>query len=159
MLNGAVYGRQANSIVIYQAHFARLLAFPKPIRDQVIIELPCEIGLRTGEICMLLIENIDLEKGDMVVRDSKNYRLYPLALTFTLAKHIEQLVAYRVEGWLIRQEPRSGKVSDNLMKPQSIRVYWLRWARRAGIANWKEYTPRLGDITLLRHGLTLRRVT
>jgi integrase len=132
------------SITLYRSNFLKLKKFPKPARDQLIIELPCDLGLRTGEIATLRIENIDLENGSILILDSKRYKPYPIPLSYNIAQLIEEVKSGRSEGWLIRQFPRSGKLSDKPITVEAIWHVWKKWAKRAGLPNWRQYTPRLG---------------
>jgi len=45
----------AGKIVVYRGYFVRLLSVPKPLRDQLLIELPCLQALRTGEVSSLKV--------------------------------------------------------------------------------------------------------
>jgi integrase len=138
------FGVNKPVIVIHRSHILRLKKFPKPTRDQLCIELATDMGLRSGEISTLRIENIDLEKGKIYIIDSKKKTLYPLALTYEVAQHIDEVKAGREEGWLILQGKRNAWRRGKPMTTIALCYIWRKWAKRAGIPNWRKYNPRLG---------------
>lgn len=77
-------------IIVYRDRFERLLAYPKPLRDQLILELPTLQAFRSGEVAHLRVEDVDLENGDIEVLDSKKYRYFTMPLNRTVAMHLSQ---------------------------------------------------------------------
>ena len=134
------------SLTLYGAHFLRLKKIAKPTRDQLIILLPTDMGLRSGEVASLRIEHIDLDSGNVMVRDSKQYKLFPIPLTYEVAKHIQNLLNEdkRDEGWLILQHERVAWRRGKAITTIGLCYNWHKWARKADIPNWKQYTPTLG---------------
>jgi hypothetical protein len=59
-----------------------------------------KIGLRTGEIATLKIENIDFEDRTFQVLDSKKLTLFPLPLDVLTLQLIQDLVGKRREGYV-----------------------------------------------------------
>lgn len=113
-------------------------------RDYLLIRLPMKIGLRTGEICTLRIENIDFESRTFQVLDSKRKKLYPLPLDPVTLELIKLLVGKRLEGYVFRQQ-KSWK-HKYAGKPLRTATVWIRIrtiAKEAGVDN---FTPRI-----LRH--------
>lgn len=143
------YPSSAKPIIIHRRDVEKLLAYPKKPRNQLIHELAAYMGFRTGEIVAQRIEWIDYESGRCYVRDSKKHRLYPIPLNYQVAKLAAKVAADRTEGLLIRRYEGMGRGESRLDKPLSTKEIWClvrRHARKAGIPNWQEYTPRL-----LRH--------
>jgi integrase len=138
------FGRNEPVIVIYRSHILRLKEFPKPARDQLIIELATDMGLRSGEISTLRIENIDLERGRLLIVDSKRKQPYPVPLTYDIAKHIEEVKAGREEGLLILQDERNAWRRGKPVTTIGLCYVWKKWARKAKLPNWRDYNPRLG---------------
>jgi len=138
-------------IVIYRRHFEKLLAFPKPLRDQLLIELPLLEGLRTGEISSLHVEYVDFENGDLTVLDSKKKQLLMIPLDTVVAEHLAEYMRIErlSEGILIRALPGAPHVGHKLgaktlgigLCENSIVRTWKKWCLRCGIPI---LTPRLG---------------
>lgn len=140
------YGLVDGSITVSREDFTKLKNFPKPARDQLIILLSTDMGFRSGEVATVRIENIDLDKGNVLVLDSKKYRLYPIPMTYQVARTIEQVLAgdKRDEGYIIQQHDRCAWRRGKPVTTIGLCDIWKRWARRAGIRSWQQYTPTLG---------------
>ncbi|MGB8781041.1 MAG: site-specific integrase [Candidatus Bathyarchaeia archaeon] len=113
-------------------------------RDYLLIRLPMKIGLRTGEICTLRIENIDFESRTFQVLDSKRKKLYPLPLDPVTLELIRALAGKRSEGYVFRQQ-RSWKYirSENPLRTATV---WIRARTIAKDAGVDDFNPRI-----LRH--------
>jgi len=122
-------------IVVYRAYFQRLLKTSMPLRDRLVIELPCLEGLRSGEISTLRAEWIDLENGDIRILDSKKQTMFTLPLDPTVAKHVIQLGIH--EGFLIRGRKRTGKG----LSVTHVERLWKDYCVDAGIP---PMSPRMG---------------
>jgi integrase len=113
-------------------------------RDYLLIRLPMKIGLRTGEICTLRIENINFEKRTFQVLDSKRKVFYPLPLDPVTLDLIQQLVGDRSEGYVFRQTKTwKTKRVDRPLKPNTVWIRVRLIAEEAGVNN---FSPRV-----LRH--------
>jgi integrase len=113
-------------------------------RDFLLVRLPMQIGLRTGEIATLCIENIDFETRTFQVLDSKKKVLYPLPLDVLTLQLIRDLCGFRTHGYVFRQS-RSWKYSRG-DKPLTDATIWTvihNIAREAGVPG---FNPRM-----LRH--------
>ena len=113
-------------------------------RDYLLIRLPMKIGLRTGEICTLRIENIDFESRVFQVLDSKRKKLYPLPLDPVTLELIRLLIGKRLEGYVFRQ--RKTWTNKRADKPLHDCAVWVRVktiAKEVGVDN---FNPRI-----LRH--------
>lgn len=140
------YGLADGSITICRADFLKLKSFPKPPRDQLVITLSTDMGFRSGEVASLRIENIDIENGKVLVFDSKKYKFYPIPLPYQVARTYEELLAQegRREGWVIQQHERCAWRRGKPITTIGLCDIWKRWAKRAQIPNWKQFTPTLG---------------
>jgi hypothetical protein len=106
-----------------------------------------KIGLRTGEICSLRVENIDFEDKTFHVLDSKRRRLYPLPLDVLTLQLIQDLVGSRQEGYVFTREVYSRSWS-HVKKDMPLHVATIeKVVEKIGLAAGVEgLTPRL-----LRH--------
>jgi len=122
-------------IIVYRAYFMRLLAQPKPLRDQLTIELPTLMGFRTGEVCTAKKEHVDFEKGDMQVLDSKKRRLYVVPLHPQVAKHLDKHIKrLGNEGFLFFRSRASGpKGKEPHLSESQIQRIWRKWCEVADI--------------------------
>jgi len=113
-------------------------------RNFLLIRLPMQIGLRTGEIATLCIENINFETRTFQVLDSKKKVLYPLPLDVLTLQLIRDLCGFRTHGYVFRQS-RSWKYTHG-DKPLTDATIWTvihSIARDAGVP---DFNPRM-----LRH--------
>ena len=130
-------------IVIYRSHFARLLAWPKPLRDQLILELPTLQAFRSGEVSSFKAEYVDLERWDLQVLDSKKHKLSMVPLDPVVAEHLAEYILREglTEGILLRALP---KASRKTHKPGSktkgiglsithIDRIWAKWCSASGV--------------------------
>jgi integrase len=62
-----------------------------------------KIGLRTGEICILRIEDIDFDDGSFKVLDSKSKHRCHLPLDILTLQLLQELVRTRIEGYVFTQ--------------------------------------------------------
>jgi site-specific recombinase XerD len=106
-----------------------------------------KIGLRTGEICSLRIENINFKNKTFFVLDSKRKRLYPLPLDVLTLQLIRDLIGSRNEGFVFTRELRSRSWSHvKTDKPLHVATVEKRLEKIGLQAGVKSFTPRL-----LRH--------
>jgi integrase len=113
-------------------------------RDYLLIRLPMKIGLRTGEICTLRIENIDFERRIFQVLDSKRKQFYPLPLDPVTLDLIQRLVGNRLKGYVFRQwKTWFQKRADRPLDTNSV---WIRVRLIAAAAGVDNFSPRI-----LRH--------
>jgi len=139
-------------LVIHRAYFERLLKFPKPLRDQLVIELPVLEAFRTGEVSSLTFENVDLGRGDLRVLDSKKNKLFTIPLDPTLARHLVEYIEEKVglrEGLVIRplsSAPHTGRKlgSKTLGVGLSIKHIEHIWEKCCLAADVPVMSPRMG---------------
>jgi len=124
-------------IVVYRAYFLKLLNYPKPLRDQLAIELPTLMGLRTGEVCTLRVEYFDFEHGDLQVLDSKKNRLSIIPLDSQAGNHSETYIIKRglkKGDYLFTRSRASGpKGRKPHLSESQIQRIWKKWCEAAGI--------------------------
>jgi len=137
-------------IIVYRGYFVRLLSIAKPLRDQLIIELPTLQAFRTGEVSSFRVEYIDFERGDLQVLDSKKYKLFTIPLDGTVAQHLAQYIHAKglTEGFVIQSETKAGRKRKLGSKTKgvglsltAIQRVWDKWCVAAGIP---VMSPRMG---------------
>lgn len=157
-------GKEEGKLIIHRGYFAKLLAAPKSLRDQLVFELPILNGLRAGEVSTLCSERIDFERGDLMVLDSKKKVLMPVPLDPTVAKHLDEYIQEtgRREGYLIQGRKHTGKgltviQVERLWKDHcealDIPVMPPRYGRAYFAAKWHfvEHKSIYGLMAVLRH--------
>ena len=144
------YNWQSDAIIIRRADVLRVHDYARQhccLRDYLLIRLPMKIGLRTGEICSLRIENINFDDKTFHVLDSKRKHLYPLPLDVLTLQLIKDLIGSRQEGFVFTREVYSRSWShakaDKPLHPATVEKRLQKIAEQAGV---KGFTPRL-----LRH--------
>jgi integrase len=106
-----------------------------------------KVGLRTGEICSLRVENINFEDKTFYVVDSKRKKLYPLPLDVLTLQLIQDLIGPRREGYVFTREVYSRSWSHaKTGKPLCVATVEARLKKIAEATGVKGFTPRL-----LRH--------
>jgi len=147
---GQKYTWQADAIIIRRADILKVHDYARQnccLRDYLLIRLPMKIGLRTGEICSLKIENINFQDKTFHVLDSKRKRLYPLPLDALTLQLIQDLIGPRQEGYVFTREVYSRswshKKAEKPLHVTTVLVTVKRIALKVGVEG---FTPRL-----LRH--------
>jgi len=161
-------------IVVYRGYFVRLLSQPKPLRDQLLIELPTLQAFRTGEIGTVDTAHIDVEHGDIQILDSKKHRLFTLPLDATVADHLDKYIHSRniVSGPIFKPEKRTRPRKPNSktkgvgLSLSYIQRVWRKWcdicsipymsprygrAYFACVWHYVEHKSMFGLMTILRH--------
>lgn len=110
------------------------------LRDFLLVHLPYESGLRTGEITTLEPKHIDFEQGTFYVFDSKQKTLcsYPIPLDLVTLRLLEDLLAGRREGYVFTRA-RSWKYA-RANKPLTIQEVWRvihELGLKAGVERFK----------------------
>lgn len=142
-----MYLQRSKPITLRRADIERLLAYPKPPRDQLIHCLAANMGLRTGEVATARIEYIDYDKGTLFVLDSKKYTPSPVPIDFETANLMQKVSGNRESGLLIqRHQCYHGKTREDPLTIENLWHLVRRYACKTKIANWQEYNLRL-----LRH--------
>lgn len=131
--------KEESKLIVHRGYIAKLLGYPKSLRDQLILELPCLAAFRTGEISSFLREYIDFENGDLKVLDSKSLQICTVPLDPTLAKHLDEYIqeTNRHSGAMIQGRKRTGRG----LEPSQLEVIWAKYCR---IVDIPVLTPRHG---------------
>ncbi|MEM3617925.1 MAG: site-specific integrase [Candidatus Bathyarchaeia archaeon] len=139
-----------DAIVIRRADVMRVHDYARQnccLRDYLLIRLPMKIGLRTGEIVSLRVENIDFNSRSFHVLDSKQKKLYPLPLDPITLELIKQLINGKTEGYVftrtVYSRSWSHKKADKPLHVTTVETVVKKTAEKAGV---KRFTPRV-----LRH--------
>ena len=125
----------------------KLLEFPKPPTDDLVIRLPLKTGLSPGEIADLQVSDVCYEYNLLFVWRSKVSRDHPVKADSETMFKIYQYVDKRQSGSLLQLK------GSSRMKVQTIRRKVKRWARDAGLPRWNRVTPYT-----LRHTFCIRWV-
>jgi integrase len=113
-------------------------------RDFLLIRLPMKIGLRTSEIRMLRIEDINFRDRSFQVLDSKKYTFFPLPLDMLTLQLIQDLVGTRTKGYVFTHQGSWTYVKAE--EPLSRVQIWTVIHEIAEKAGVKGFNPRI-----LRH--------
>lgn len=94
-------------------------------RDEVMIRLMCDLGLRVGEVVSLTIESINIERGVMTFYREKVSKSQIHRLTNGLLKAMTAYIATLqgmgiTSGALIRASVKGGKLTERAMSRQTI---------------------------------------
>ena len=120
----------------------KLLAYPKPVHDQLMIELPCLNGFRNREVTTWRAEDIDFQHGDTLVLDAKKHKTFKIPLNSMIAAHAEKLLDGRREGYVIVST--SNRNPGKPLGPMAVWHVWRKWAVKAGLFNWRAFSPIVG---------------
>ena len=123
--SGKMHHDWPGSLVIRRGDIERIHDYAREkcsLRDFLLVRLPMKLGLRTGEIATLCIENIDFETRTIKVLDSKKKVLFPLFLDMLTLQLIKDLCAFRTHGYVFRQSRSWKYVKGD--KPLSVQEIW-----------------------------------
>jgi integrase len=141
---------------VYRERFERLMALPKSLRDQLIIELPTLQAFRAGEVSSFRAEWVDFDKDILLVLDSNKQQLVPIPLHPIVAKHITQYIreTQMPKGILLQSRRKSGhkvgsKTRGEGLSESHIQRIWQGHCKRIGIP---PMSPRWGRAFLLLNG-------
>jgi len=145
----SIWRQNEDTIILVKKDFQRLINYSntyEPLRNQLIIDFPTQMGMRPLEITHLRWEYTNIDSGRVTIKNSKSKRLYPIPLSYDVAEKMERY-AKQKQGYVIGR--LLGSAYSNQMRGQPIsREYlwrvWRRIARRAKLGNWRSFTPRLG---------------
>lgn len=137
-----IHFKQSKTFIIYREDTLRLLAYPKPIHDQLCLELPCLMGFRAKEVCTWRAEYIDFEHGNTLVMDAKKKQLFLVPLNFQVANHAKKILNGRKEGYVLRS--RSTRNKGEQISPFAVWHVWRKWSIKANLLNYEEFSPVVG---------------
>jgi len=135
---------QGPTFVLYRRQMIRLLAWPKPAFDQLMLELPCLMGFREEELRTWRAEYIRWQEGETQVLDARRHTLETVPLNTLAARHAETVLHGRGGGLVLR---RRRHTSLDPGRPISRTAFWFTWAKwtvKAGLPNASEISPLVG---------------
>lgn len=86
-------GQKKLPTVFSQQELRRLFKAPKYLKHRVMFSLIYSAGLRVSEVCKLKINDIDFDRMQIHIRESKNNRSRYVVLSHQISKGIRQYVA------------------------------------------------------------------
>lgn len=139
------FPKTQRSFLIYRREIYRLLNAEKNARDQLMFELPCLMGFRSGEIGRWRIEHIDFQNGETLVFDSKKKTLLPMPLNVHVANLAMKVAGSRREGYVLKNRSRAHR---GWTKPITQNAVWLVWQKYAHALDLfpkpSDYSPIVG---------------
>ena len=156
----------AEAIVIRRVDIQRVHDYARihcDLRDYLLIRLPMKIGLRTGEIATLSIEDIDFDSRSFQVLDSKQRKFYPLPLDMLTLQLIQDLIGELSQGLVFTHKTHTRTKKDQPLSTVALWKTVRNIGREAGV---KHFYPRLlrhyfaADWHIVQHKSieTLRRI-
>ena len=135
---------QGKTFVLYRRQMLALLRFPKPVFDQLAIELPMLMGFRSREVCTWRAEHIDYAVGDTLVLDAKKKLLFTVPLNTIVARHAEEVLKGRPGGLVLRSRSNAQQDPNRPLRTESIWHIWRKWTGKSGLPNAREISPLTG---------------
>jgi integrase len=146
MENSYMVARPYTSITIRRTDVAKVHDYARAncdLRDYLMIRIPLKIGIRTGELCTLRLEEIDYETRTFQCHDSKGHGTFPLPLDFLSLQLIQDLAASRKEGYVFRQKHSYAKQKAGIpILPQTIDHLYHTIGKTVGIEKFSPRTSR-----------------
>ena len=140
-LSGGTHGfrRPYKPVVIRRNDIVKVIDYARKncsLRDYLLIRLAAKLGLRTGELAALNIEDLNFEELTVQVTDSKKHRKLTLPCDPLTMELLKQLVNGRRKGPVFLSNNHACK------KPARMAVVSVWWrireiARRAGVEDFK----------------------
>lgn len=144
------FGKKDKTIIIIRKQFQKFLQHSRQhetLRNQLITDLPCLMGLRIWEISHLYWQGVNTSEGRLTIINSKSKYEYPLPLPYSLAEKLEAYRRGRQKGFVIRRLHGAAYSETKKKQPLTNCAIWETWrriAKRAGIEDWEKFNPRLG---------------
>lgn len=136
------HGEGGRSFVIYRMEILRLLNYPKPAHDALIIELPCLMGFRSKEVATWRVEYIHFDSGDCEVLDAKKHRLFTVPLHPLVNRHAEECLDGRDEGYVIQNESTAWRGRDSPLTTTALWYVTRKWAKFLNLyPSSEDYSP------------------
>jgi len=130
-------------LVIHRADIEKIHDYAQKnctARDFLLIRVGMKIGLRTGEIATLRIEDIDFEARSIKVLDSKKKVYFPLPLDPVTLELIKELCQFRTHGYVFTHAGSWKHVKGD--KPLTIQDIWHTIHKIGYDAGVPNFTPR-----------------
>lgn len=96
-------------VVLSKQEVKSLLKAPEHIREKVMFGLVYDTGIRIDELTNLLISDVDLDRGQVHVRQSKNKKDRYITMSFHAVRGVKKLIAlYSPKDYLYESPKRKG---------------------------------------------------
>ena len=117
-------------VVLSKQEVKNLLKAPEHIREKVMFGLVYDTGIRIDELTSLLISDVDLDRGQVHVRQSKNKKDRYITMSFHAVRGVKKHIAlYNPKDYLYENPKRKGiPISKTL-----IRTLFKEAVEKAGI--------------------------
>lgn len=117
-------------VVLSKQEVKNLLKAPEHIREKVMFGLVYDTGIRIDELTSLLISDVDLDRGQVHVRQSKNKKDRYITMSFHAVRGVKKHIAlYNPKDYLYESPKRKGiPISKTL-----IRTLFKEAVEKAGI--------------------------
>jgi len=135
---------QERTYVLYRRRMLELLGCPKPAFDQLALELPCLMGFRTKEVTTWRAEYIDFLNAETLVLDAKKHRLFTVPLNNQVARHAEEVLNGRGEGYVLQSRSTAWRMPDRPISTVAVWYIWEKWGRRVGFEPTTPLSPVVG---------------
>jgi len=132
------------TFVLYRHQMLRLLSWPKPAFDQLMLELPCLMGFREEELRTWRAEYIDWQEGDTRVLDARRHELITVPLNTQAARHAEDVLNTRSKGLVLQRRRHTSLDPDKPVSRTAVWYIWEKWTAEAGLPNAREISPIVG---------------
>lgn len=109
-------------VVFSQQELRRLLIAPQRLKQRVLLSLIYSAGLRVSEVCKLLISDIDFDRKQIHVRQSKNNKSRYVVLSDYISNGIKQYIeGARPKGFLFNGRQKGTPLGHSAVQ-QSFRL-------------------------------------
>lgn len=146
----SLWPQNEKSVILIRQQFKQLFDHSsqnEPLRNQLLIDFPTQMGMRPLEIELLGWEDVDIRSGQIMIQDSKNKQIYPIPLSYQIAEKLERYREGCREGPVIRRLRGAAYAHQLHGKPLHRETIWRIWggiAMRARLKKPEIYNPRLG---------------
>jgi len=124
--------------VLCKEDFNKIRDFPTQLRDKVILSLLYDTGMRTGELAPLKTSDVDLERKEIKILDSKKKIPFKLPITNNTVELLAEYMKTIPQGWLFPSRVNNGHLTTRGCQ-------WIikRLACVLNLKEWESYNPRL----------------
>jgi len=119
------------TLLVYRRQILEVLRWPKPAFDQLALELPTLMGFRPEEVATWRAEYIDWLNSETLVLDAKKHKLFPVPLNTQAARHAEEVLGARRNGYVLRGRTKRKPGEEKPLTGTAIWYIWQKWAQQA----------------------------
>jgi len=134
------YWKPLKQVVIRREDIVKIYEYAKEhcrLRDYAMIRLAMRLGLRTGELASLQVEDLDFDSCVVRVLDSKKRRKFTLPCDPLTMEVLRQLCKGRKEGPVFLRGPQGRKSGRRNLSENEIWSLMRRIAAKAGVEDFK----------------------